>query len=491
MGRLSLAALLLAACSGSGEYTCPDPVGRIIRDDCEAYRTRYESLKVELGASLGPMGASVAAGQQALRDPSELLQVLAHRTHALCRDFNACRVMPLEYRQRREQTDCIFTAVSAIQSQLSSDLDAESKAKLVKELTRVLSGETCGGPVSAGSPPPAAAARPPSPRKRTFYSSSTPWFGTRLLPPQPKGPDGVPRLVDADFSLKHVFRGKSPHGIIGYRPKVALALLGKASADDMVTVDWGGQTSDCNIRSGSNELAAAYCEAPESLTLTGTGFSARVIYRRGVDGKTFPLGERRATVLVRRVEGTKNDSHRYGISHEDEVGQGMLIFRPGERYLPPPYERPHLFVVLRVRKYRDWDETARCWVDGTLVTQALKGRQGHVGQFQDRARYQDVGPHSIRAVAHPFIYWRSVHVPLPFVVKRDGTPKTDKKDRPWPLPGAWRCVVTVDGEPVRELRFSVKRDGRLEPHPRQTERPRAAWLVQTRVLDSPIEDKQK
>ena len=37
--------LLLAACSN--EYVCPDPIGRIIRDDCEVYKTKYESLKVE------------------------------------------------------------------------------------------------------------------------------------------------------------------------------------------------------------------------------------------------------------------------------------------------------------------------------------------------------------------------------------------------------------------------------------------------------------
>ena len=187
--------LLLAplACASSTEYTCPDPVGQIIRDDCEAYKTKYETLKVELGASLGPLGATIAAGEQSLRDPSELLQVLALRTFTLCRDFNACRVMPLEYRQRREQTDCIFTAVTAIQSQLKESLDAASKARLVKELTRVLAGETCGGPTapkSSGAP-----ARPKPRRRVRVYSPSTPWFGARLLPPQPAEPKGLPRLV--------------------------------------------------------------------------------------------------------------------------------------------------------------------------------------------------------------------------------------------------------------------------------------------------------
>jgi len=476
---LLLAALVPLGCASSAEYACPDPVGQIIRDDCEAYKTKYETLKVELGASLGPLGAKIAAGEQSLRDPSELLQVLAHRTFTLCRDFNACRVMPLEYRQRREQTDCIFTAVTAIQSQLKESLDAESKARLVKELTRVLAGETCGAPVTAT--PAAARARRPKPRG-TYYFSSTPWFGTRLLPPQPDAAEGFPRLVSARFNVVHVFRDGS---VIGYRPRAYLELLGKASPDDVITVDWGGASSDCNPRSGRNDLVAASCEAPEKLALTGASVSIKVTYRRGADGESRLIGERRAAVLIRQE---KDRSPQYGVSHEDRVGQGLLIFRPEGRYVPPEAERAHLFIVLRVRKH-DWSgETMRCWVNDKLVTKrAVEGRQGHVGQFQDLPRYRKVGRGSSRAVAEPFVYWRSVDYPLPFLVKRDAPLALSKGDRAWPEPGDWRCVAVVNGEPVRELRFTVRPDGRLEALPGQTERPRAAWLVQTRVLDNPVE----
>jgi hypothetical protein len=490
--RCLLLPLLVGACAGSSEYTCPDPIGRIIRDDCEVYKTRYESLKVELGASLGGLlEGKVGLGQQSLRDPGELIQMLSHRTFTLCRDFNACRVMPLEYRQRREQTDCIFTAISAIQAQLKQSLDDDSKRKLVKELVRVLNGETCGGAAAPSPSPtrPATVARARhQPRKRassTYYTSWIPWYGTQLLPPQPGG--SGPSVAAVDTSLAHVFRQKSPYGTIGYRPAARISLRGTFNADDMITVDWGGETSDCTIGRGRNNLALARCEAPKTLTLTGASFTIKVILRRGADGKTTPLGTRRVPVLVRRVEDTKNDSHRYGINHDPEADQGLLIFRPVGRRLPPDAERPHLHVVLRARG-RLSNETARCWVGGKPVTKAIEGRQGHVGQFQDRPRYRRVKPGSSVGVKDPFIKWRKADFALPFVFSRGGSPPKGP-DKPWPLPGKWRCVVTVDGEPVRELRFTVKSDGRLAPHPRQIERPRAAWLLRTRVLENPVEGK--
>jgi len=318
----------------------------------------------------------------------------------------------------------------------------------------------------------------------TYYVSSSPWYGTRLLPPQPGG--SGPALAAADYSLRHVFRHKSPYGTIGYRPTARLALRGTFSSDDMITVDWGGETSDCTIGRGRNNLAAATCKAPETLTLTGASFTIKVSLRRGADGRTVPLGTRRVPVLARRVEDTKNDSHRYGINHDPEADRGLLVFRPVGRSLPPDAERPHLHVVLRARGSIS-NETARCWVDGKPVTRAVEGRQGHVGQFQDRPRRRRVKPGHSVGVKDPFIHWRNVDFALPFVVKRDGAPRLEKGEKLWPLPGRWRCVVTVDGEPVRELRFTVRSDGRLEPHPRQTERPRAAWLLQTRVLKNPVE----
>ena len=143
--------LLLAGPGCSDRYTCPDPIGPIIRDECAVYANQYESLAVSLRASVGPMGVGVSAGKQSLRDPSELIQLLKQQTLALCKDFNTCRVPPLQYRNRREESDRKYTAILAIQQQLEHESEAENKRRLVTALINVL---------SAGLEQPRPAGRP-------------------------------------------------------------------------------------------------------------------------------------------------------------------------------------------------------------------------------------------------------------------------------------------------------------------------------------------
>jgi hypothetical protein len=473
-------------CGSSGEYTCPDPVGKIILDDCAVYRTKYEALRVELSAELGPVGVKAALGKTSLRDPTELLQVLSHRTLALCKDFNACRVAPFEYRQRREQADHLFTAVSAIQQQLRGDLDAENKAKLVRELVRVL-GEDRPTASTPDAVRPSTTSGTAKTERRQSYMSWVPWYGSKLLPPQPAGQPGLPVVVAADFSLEHVFRQRSPYGTIGYRPRAHLWLLGRLEADDVVTVDWGGHTSDCPpSRRDDNGLASADCHAPSTVTLTGNSFGVKVVFRRGSDGKTVTIDERRVPVLSREVEDSKNGSRQFGIDLDGLARQGRLVFRPYRDVLPPEFEQPSLVVVLKLRKYQK--TTARCWVNGQLATSGLEASRhgGQQGSFQDRPRYERVGPGSSRAVAEPHVHWWRQDFRLPFLVSRDGGPMP-KGLKPWPVTGSWRCTVSVEGEPVRELTFAVSSDGRLRPHPRQTEERSAGWLLETKLLKNPLE----
>ena len=471
-----------AGCSTSSEYACPDPIGKIIRDDCEVYRVKYESLKVELGANLGPLEAKAALGQKSLRDPSELLQLMAHRTLSLCKDFNACRVLPLEYRQRREETDRIFTSVSTIQGQLKGDLDAESKAKLAHELVRILSEDRGSARTKEGS---SVAARSLAPRtKRRSFSSWIPWFDTRILPPQPGALTGFPQVGAYDFHLEHVFRQQSPYGIIGYRPILGLYLRGKVESDDVVTVDWGGQASDCPVGQGeSNGLVSVHCKAPEKVLLTGNT-SVKIMFRRGLDGKSALIDQHIFSVVSREVDDTKNGSRHYAENHDPLLKQGRLVFQPYPDWLPAEFEQPALEVVLKMRKYRP--ATARCWVNGQAATPGIASAGGEVGSFQDRPRYEETGPGSSRAVAEPFVYWHRKVFPLPFLVQRERN-VLPVKFKAWPLAGSWRCVISVEGEPVRELSFNVNGDGRLRPHPKQTERPSAAWLVETKLLQNPFE----
>jgi len=494
-------ALAISACVGAAEYTCPDPVGQIIRDDCAVYKTKYESLKVELGVSFGPMGVKTSLGQQKLRDISELLQVFGHRTHALCKDFNACRVPPMEYRQRREAADRTFTSIAAIQGQLSqSGLDAQSRAKLVQALMEALRGG------QATTPTPTPAPRRSRSTSRTtsyrrggaYYTSWLPWFGTKLLPPQPAPqPRGFPTLIWTDVDLSTGLRqsGRRSNAPDGYVPDVQVALRGgRPQPDDTLTAVWHGgkRTEEPLSRSSKNGLAVQRIRAPRrEVHLEGSSFTVEVIYRRGADGKTASLGKRSFPV-VSRAERSRYGSDRiqmtHGIDHDPVARQGRLLFRPVGRFLPPAYERPHLFVVLKFRKYRK--PTARCWVDGKRIGTAITaGRgSGQEATFQDRPRSRSVSPGRSEGVKEPFVEWWHYDFPLPFYLPHRGDASAPSGLARWPKVGRWRCVVSVDGEPARELTFTVRGDGRLEPHPAQRAFARAAWLVRTKVIDNPVEE---
>jgi hypothetical protein len=499
---LTLVALVASACSGAAEYTCPDPVGQIIRDDCAVYKTKYESIKVELGASLGPFGAKTTLGQQSLRDISELLQVFGHRTHALCKDFNACRVPPMEYRQRREATDRTFTSIAAIQGQLSeANLDAASRAKLVQALMEALRGTRSTGattPTPTSTPAPRRGKTTSYRRGGKHYTSWLPWFGTKLLPPQPAPPPrGFPTLVWTDVGVSAGLRktGTSSYTSDGYSPSVQVALRGgKPQPDDTITAVWDGgkRTEEPLSRSSKNGLAVQRLRSGrKEVQLKGSSFSVEVRYRRGADGKTASLGKRRFPVVSRAERGRYGSDRiqmTYGIDHDPAARQGQLIFRPVGRYLPPAYEQPHLYVILKFRKYRK--PTARCWVDGKGIGTAITpGRgSGQEATFQDRPRYRSVSPGSSVGVKEPFVEWWHYDFPLPFYLPHRGDASAPSGLARWPRAGKWRCVVMVDGEPARELTFTVRSDGRPEPHPDQRATARAEWLLRTKVIDSPTEE---
>ena len=110
----------LIACAASREYQCPDPIGLIIRDDCETYQTRYEATRVNVSAGVSKLKVEGSFAEETLRDPSELIQVMGARMTALCHDFNACRLTSADYQRRREEIDKTMTAIMALSDQLTA-----------------------------------------------------------------------------------------------------------------------------------------------------------------------------------------------------------------------------------------------------------------------------------------------------------------------------------------------------------------------------------
>lgn len=159
---------------------CPAPIGRVVLDDCERWRHRYESVVVELRADFGNHRATLVGGRTKLRDPAAVVEVVAHRLHTLCRDFNACRLAPQAYRAERDALDAALAEIVALHGALRDTTDEAARAALERELARQL--DRLGG---LGEPAPVA---------RRRLSGSQPWFGTSRLPPQPPAHDGFPRL---------------------------------------------------------------------------------------------------------------------------------------------------------------------------------------------------------------------------------------------------------------------------------------------------------
>ncbi len=488
--RLPLLWLLfpLGACA-TNEYVCPKPIGKIIRDDCEVYRTRFETLKAELSASVGPVSASVKLGKEKLRDPSQLIQVLAHRTYALCRDFNACRVGPQDYRERRERTERIFTAVGAISAQLKHELPDGEKAKLVAKLASLL--EEDRSPRARRLRGRAGAVRSARPRW-AFYRSWLPWFNTKMLPPQPpallaKGPT----VAHVTYSIGHVFRSR--RGVVGYSLRARFLLRGKLAPDDLLTMGYGGKSVDCKLsrsRYGVNGMVSVSCPTDRNDPITAAVLPVTLNYAPEGEGKPQPIG-RHVLKVLSRVSNPKNGSRIFAEDHDDKARRVKLVFRPAGNRLPPAYEQPSLYAVLKMRDTRRKTLTARCWVNGKLATSAIRAygrRSGHVGQFQDRQRYRQVSPGRSVRVRRPFVMWRRYDFPLPFHLAHEGRGTPPANTKPWPKPGSWRCVISLDGEPVREARFVVKDSGRLEPSALQTQHPEAGWLLDTKVIPSKKEE---
>jgi hypothetical protein len=478
----------LIACAASREYQCPDPIGLIIRDDCETYQTQYETTRVNVSAGVSKLKLEGSFADESLRDPSELIQVMGARMTALCHDFNACRLTPSDYQRRREEIDKTMTAIMALSDQLRRpDLKPEERRLLLEKLMRML-GEPVQKPKETGSAP----APEKKIRKMAFFSSD-PWVGSTMLPPMPPPvKPGFPRMLSkwGRATLDHVWVPKSPdkpHNMKlgGYFPRARATLWGHLEADDRLEIRYhDGKKYTCPVRKNADGVNTIYCKAPKEFLLTDPHYSYEVRYYKAVDDAWATLGK-----IDRDVVTTFDKAYR--ADYDRRMNEGWLYFIPEPRHTPADFERPHLYVTVRLRDHKK--ATARCYVGGEAVTKALRtGRgSGQTGTFQDRDRYEQVKPGHSRAVKHPFIEWWHYSIPLPFVVPRaKGTPPEGMQLWP-PKTGNWRCVVKVDNQPVRELKFTVKKDGKLEPLEGQQGNPgdliHTWWKVNTQVIPNKVE----
>ncbi len=329
-----LLALAASTCAGTyGEYVCPAPVGAIVRDDCDVYRTRYESLKVDLGFSLGGVGVAVKAGQESLRDPSETLQLLAHQSLQLCRDFNACRVAPAEYREKRERADRRFTALTAIAEQLRSPAtDGATRARLLEELIAVITDAPRA---------PGRDKEPPRAPERALRRASEVFVDAAVQPPRaPRIAPGVPDVTGFARSVE--------------TQKVWLQLRGHAPADvqddDAVLV--GEPPVRCTVRRIAPRGGGSSTGRAECASALPDRFEVR--YRPGASGAESTLGTLDTSLGWRKAHA-------------------FVAFAPEPLDEPTP-KAERAYLVVHARPSNPADVYARCTVDGRPLEGALRSR---------------------------------------------------------------------------------------------------------------------
>ncbi|HJZ87960.1 MAG TPA: hypothetical protein VKN99_22450 [Polyangia bacterium] len=426
--RARLAALLttLAGCASYKEYTCPQPIGPIVRDDCEAFRVRYDSVKVDIGFSLGGVGAHVGVGQERLRDPSEMIQLLAQRTLTMCHDFNTCRLTNQEYRERRDEADRLLTSITALTGQLKNpSLDAATRQKLVSELLALLesSGRPAPSVAGAGGAGGAGSSSPPPQKpqtRRSFRKKAGVYVKSAIAPPRrPQPARGVPSIVEY-YAWPPASLGKinAIHFYLhGYAPD-------DVQEDDFLEIEGGAVRAKCPVHRGNPILVpglsgTAECPLEGALPRTVT-----LSYRPGVSGQLSRLGTL-------------------------DLGMGWLTERAWVAFEPDPihldpvlFERPYL-VMYTERTPGDHELDARCRVGGKPVGGVLRAADA-----DDTATF------------------RRFHLPLPFAVRvapGNAIPQPEDLFNPAQHAGRWSCTVTLDGDPLRDVEFEVLPSARLKP----------------------------
>ncbi len=453
MSRYALALCATLAFGCGNEYRCPDPIGKIVRDDCEAYKVKYDQLKVELGFSIGGVGFGVKAGKEKLRDPSELLQVLMMGTMALCKDYNACRVPSGDYRRRRELADRKFTAVVAISQQLKGALDKESKRKLVAKLIEVITEKPgrqrqLRGRRSRGL----FWRRPIAYHPGMFRRVSRPWFGSKFMPDRPKLPDGLPVL--ASWWVGHGSgASKSTH--------FAFTFWGKTEADDRLTIRLvGGESYSMAVKPQRHKLLGKARLHVPGKHVGGSGVMI-VAYKKGATGKTHTVGTFKLDPAIWLDRG-------YLAYHADPI-----------RKDPVEYERPYLVFYSKVRKRPR--VTLRCKHEGKRINAVLDGR----------SRYNPYRASKLRI--------HTIALPVRIGVKGGRDRLTWRRTIPGEAPlkdmlpaeaaGRWTCTAKLNARKARVFEFSLRRDGSVVPTRKPDDGAWPWWPITTKRIPNEVEAK--
>jgi len=125
--------------SGYEEYTCPEPIGKIVREDCSGVGLRYDGERFEGSVGVGGVGASASYQQTAIRQADSLIQLLKEQRVAMCNNFNTCKLTVAEYREDQKRIDDSFIALMSLKDRMK-DMDADQASQLLREIQAIRTG---------------------------------------------------------------------------------------------------------------------------------------------------------------------------------------------------------------------------------------------------------------------------------------------------------------------------------------------------------------
>jgi len=516
-------AVFLSACAPA-EVVCPDPIGPIVHDDCEAYAERYGAMLARLGDG-GETSGGPNLGRLGPREPSRLIKSEIGRILALCRDFNTCGLTQDDYRSRREALDRTLTSMLAIAQQLAQPgLDDEQRSRLVQRLEALTVAPAAlrddgdddddegddvarfGGALRRpGRSAPAKAAKPAQKR-----AALPPWFDAQISPPVPPPAErDLPRLVwpwgepvlrnvmeevDQQYTDASGRVWQRHKAVVGYRPQLTIMLWGRAAADDGLELRFeNGAKSFCPVGRSRSGVFPVVCEPPPELALTGRQFEVEVRYRQAISDIPVRIGALRYDV-TRYDEPQPSGApiHTYYLDWDRRRAAGWVYFAPVPSAAAPAYEQLHLHTTIRLGRVKP-RARLRCLVSGERVVDDVAPGPGSAstGWMQHQPKKVRTPEGVEQPNPDAYLHWWHFDFPLPFALSpRGGVLPAGLKA--WPhRQGPWQCLVSLDDKPVRELSFLVHRDGMIEALDEQAGKSGQLahpwFLVQTKILPNSVE----
>lgn len=148
------------------EYTCPDPIGKIIRDDCSKLALSYEGQNFSGSVGVKGVGAAAEYEKTAIREADSLIQMLKDQRVGLCNNFNTCKLTVSQYREEQARLDGSFVALLALKDHMAN-IGAEDAMRILEEIRAIRTTVVVPGgvtpqptqpvPVAAELTPPQAA----------------------------------------------------------------------------------------------------------------------------------------------------------------------------------------------------------------------------------------------------------------------------------------------------------------------------------------------